>query len=306
MVAAERTRIAVGPDCWRVAALADAVERAGGDVTDLDSASALVLADPQNPAWLSEVLHPGIEWVQLPYAGIEPFLDLLDRDRLWTCGKGVYARPVAEHALALMLAGLRGLRHYLTADQWTGPIGANLHGAHVLVLGGGGITEELLPLLAPFGCQVTVCRRRADAFPGANRTISLSELAAVLPTADIVILALAVTPDTVGVIGAHELALMRADAWLINVARGVHVVTEDLVAALASGEIAGAALDVTDPEPLPPGHPLWSAPNCIITPHVANTPEMGLVLLADRVEENVRRWIAGEPLVGPVDLEAGY
>ncbi|HCB37040.1 MAG TPA: hydroxyacid dehydrogenase, partial [Acidimicrobiaceae bacterium] len=85
-----------------------------------------------------------------------------------------------------------------------------------------------------------------------------------------------------------------------------HVVTDDLVAALRAGEIGGAALDVTDPEPLPDGHPLWDLPGCIITPHVANTPEMGLPLLAERVRRNVELRVAGRPLIGPVDLAAGY
>ncbi len=89
-------------------------------------------------------------------------------------------------------------------------------------------------------------------------------------------------------------------------ARGAHIVTADLVAVLAEGRIGGAALDVTDPEPLPDGHPLWAEPRCIVTPHTANTMEMAIPLLGDRVRENVRRRIAGEPLLGLVDPDAGY
>jgi len=99
---------------------------------------------------------------------------------------------------------------------------------------------------------------------------------------------------------------MSPDAWLVNVARGRHVVTDDLVAALEVGNLGGAALDVTDPEPLPDGHPLWHLPNCIITPHVGNTPEMAVPLLTARITENVRRWSTGEDLLGPVDVAAGY
>ena len=94
---------------------------------------------------------------------------------------------------------------------------------------------------------------------------------------------------------------MEPHAWLVNVAVGRHVVTDDLVKALQAGEIGGAGLDVTEPEPLPEGHPLWSLPNCIITPHVGNTPEMAKPLLAERITANVRRWAHGEPLIGPVD-----
>ena len=119
-------------------------------------------------------------------------------------------------------------------------------------------------------------------------------------------LALALTPETEGLFDARRLALLPSHAWIVNVARGGHIVTDDLVAALRAGTIGGAGLDVTDPEPLPDGHPLWALPNCIITPHVGNTPEMAVPLLAARVEENVRRYLAGEDLLGTVDSSAGY
>src|SRR5205085_8077075 len=118
-------------------------------------------------------------------------------------------------------------------------------------------------------------------------------------------LALALTPETTGIIGAGELALMDGDAWLVNVARGPHVVTDALVEALQSRQIGGAALDVTDPEPLPDGHPLWDLDNCLITPHTADTPEMTAPLLAERVRENVGRLARGEQLIGLVDPALG-
>ncbi len=99
---------------------------------------------------------------------------------------------------------------------------------------------------------------------------------------------------------------MDERAWLVNVARGAHVDTGALVAALTDGSIAGAALDVTDPEPLPDGHPLWGRPNCIVTPHTADTIEMVLPLLAERIRVNVERLAAGRDLVGRVDPDAGY
>ena len=120
------------------------------------------------------------------------------------------------------------------------------------------------------------------------------------------VLALALTPDTEAMFGADEFALMEQHAWIVNVARGRHIVTDDLVDALREGTIGGAGLDVTDPEPLPADHPLWSLPNCIITPHVGNTPEMAKPLLAERVTENVRRFGRGEELIGLVDVDAGY
>jgi phosphoglycerate dehydrogenase-like enzyme len=121
-----------------------------------------------------------------------------------------------------------------------------------------------------------------------------------------VVLALALTPGTTGILDRRRLELLAPGAWVVNVARGAHIVTEDLVAVLREGRIGGAALDVTDPEPLPEGHPLWSEPRCVITPHTANTPEMAVPLLTERVRENVRRRIAGEPLLGAVDPQLGY
>jgi phosphoglycerate dehydrogenase-like enzyme len=230
----------------------------------------------------------------------------MDDDRLWTCGKGVYAEPVAEMAVTLALAGMRGLGTYARAQAWGTPQGTNLLGARVTVLGGGGITESLLRLLKPFECHVTVVRNRAQDMDGADVVLESDRLMDSLPGADLVVVALSLTPDTEGILSASEFELMESHAWVVNVARGRHIVTDDLVAALRDGVIGGAGLDVTDPEPLPEGHPLWTLPNCIITPHVANTPDMAQPLLAERITQNVRRFGRGEELIGPVDPELGY
>jgi len=141
---------------------------------------------------------------------------------------------------------------------------------------------------------------------GVDDVLEADRFADALPGADLVVLALALTPETEGMFSRGEFTLMEPHAWIVNVARGRHIVTDDLVDALRSGTIGGAGLDVTDPEPLPAGHPLWSLPNCIITPHVGNTPEMAKPLLARRVVENVRRFARGEELIGLVDVDAGY
>lgn len=299
--------VAVEPDCWRRASLAVAVTAGGGIVVPVNEAEGLIWADPDNPHLLGPVLEsaPQLRWIQLPYAGIEPYLEFLDDNRLWTCGKGVYAEPVAEMALSMLLGGMRGLTTYIGARSWLGPEGRNLRGARVTILGGGGITTELLKLLEPFDCDVTVLRRHPAPMPGAN-VVGPASLPDVLAGADAVVVALALTAETRGIIDADALDVMPEHCWLVNVARGEHIVTDDLVAALRSDVIAGAALDVTDPEPLPDGHDLWDLPNCIITPHVGNTPEMGLELLDRRVTENVRRYAAGEPLLGPVEVALGY
>ena len=286
------------------------MEDGGGTIVDAPAASALVWTDPSDPQGLTSLLdaHRGIRWVQLPWAGIEPYVEVVraHADRTWTCGKGVYAKPVAEHALALALAGLRQLGTYARVTDWTAPLGTNLLGAKVVILGGGGITDCLLALLGPFGCDVTVVRRTPAPMSGANRVVGIDALDVALTDASLVVLALALTPATTGIIDRRRLELLAPHGWLVNVARGAHVMTDDLVAVLAAERIGGAALDVTDPEPLPAGHPLWNEPRCIITPHTANTPEMAVPLLGARVRDNVRRWIAGAPLLGPVDPEAGY
>jgi phosphoglycerate dehydrogenase-like enzyme len=290
------------------AAFAAAVREAGATVGPLAEAEALIWADPQRSDLYPELIGaaPRVRWIQLPYAGIEPFVDYLDARFVWTCGKGVYAPPVAEHALALALAGLRGIDTYARADRWLEPIGRNLLGARVLILGGGGISLSLIDLLEPFGCAITVFRHHDVPIARARVITERNQLDVALPDADVVVIALSLTERTRGIVDAAFLSRMAAHAWLVNVGRGGHVVTDDLVVALLEQRIGGAALDVTDPEPLPQGHRLWSIPNCIVTPHIANTPEMGLPLIAARVRENVARFIAGEPLVGVVDVELGY
>ncbi len=288
-------------------AFMQAVRDGGGHPSGLAEATGLVWADPARADDFPSVIAqaPNVRWVQLPFAGIEPFGSHLDSRYTWTCGKGVYAAPVAEHVLALTLAGLRGIAGYARANEWSAPEGRNLFGARVTIFGGGGICDEVRSLFAPFGCRFTVVRRSPVASEGAIVVGPAGAIDAVRD-ADVVVLALALTSQTRGMVDAAFLAAMQSHAWLVNVARGAHVVTDDLVAALRAGTIAGAALDVTDPEPLPSGHPLWTQPTCIITPHIANTPDMGLPLIAERVRANVERFVRGEPLLGLVDVSAGY
>jgi phosphoglycerate dehydrogenase-like enzyme len=209
-------------------------------------------------------------------------------------------------ALSLALAGMRGLGHYTRAREWSAPFGRNLLGSSVTILGGGGITESLIRLLTPFDCRITVVRNRVQEMEGVDEVVEADRFIDALTGADLVVLALALTPDTEGMLARNEFELMEDHAWVVNVARGRHIVTDDLVWALQNGVIGGAGLDVTDPEPLPAGHPLWSLPNCIITPHVGNTPEMAVPLLSERITANVRRYARGEELLGPIDVGLGY
>ncbi len=294
----------------------DAVRQGGGVVVEAgEPADALVWTTWWDVArGLGEALaaQPDVRWVQLPMAGVEKvgevglFSDPSFSHITWTCAKGSYAEPVAEHALCLALAGLRQLPVRARATSWGKPAAVSLYDARVTILGGGGITRVLLDLLAPFRVRATVVRRSPGPLSGADRTVSPEQLHAHLPDALVVFLALALTPATTHIISEVELKLMGRQSWLVNVARGRHVDTAALVSALEDASIGGAALDVTDPEPLPDGHSLWSMPNCLITPHSADTEEMTRPLLAGRIRENVERFAAGLPLVGQVDPLAGY
>jgi phosphoglycerate dehydrogenase-like enzyme len=300
-------RIAVAPSNspeWvRAAVLAG-----GGEVAEPAEASAVVWTAARDPQGLAELLRENahIEWVQVPFAGIENFVPVIDDSRTWTCGKGVYAEPVAEHVLALALAGMRNIAQYARETSWSGPVGRNLLNANVTIVGGGGITESLIRLLTPFGCSITVVRRTVEHIEGADTVVGTENLVDALVGADLVVLALSLTPETEGLLGRPEFEVMESHAWIVNVARGAHIVTDDLVWALQNNIIGGAALDVTNPEPLPTDHPLWKLSNCIITPHVGNTPEMAVPLLSERITQNVSRYLADEQLIGLVDVKNGY
>ena len=307
MSSPDAPRIALAPDTaphW----LAEAIAEGGGHLVPLSEADGIIWADPRDPAALEAALAAASEatWVQLPFAGVENFGHLIDDEHIWTCGKGVYAEPVAELALGLGISGLRGIGQYARTSEWTRPVGRNLLGGRVSIFGGGGIAVSLVRLLQPFDCHITVVRQNVRDMDGVDDVLEADRYPDALAGADLVVLALALTPDTEGIIGQGEFKLMEEHAWLVNVARGRHVVTDELVDALRDGVIGGAGLAVTDPEPLPADHPLWSLPNCIITPHVGNTPEMAKPLLAERVTANVRRFARGSELIGLVDTELGY
>ncbi len=305
----EPVPVAVRPEGLRPH-LAQAVVDAGGRLVEPAEARMLVWSDATDADGLRALLAhaPQIEVVQLLWAGVEGFADLgLFQDgRTWACGKGVYADPVAEHALAMLLSGLRGLPARGAATSWGPQGGVSLLGGRVTILGGGGIAASLVRLLQPFDPEITVVRRTPQPMEGVRQVVGPSDLATAVEGRDAVVVALALTPDTTGVVDADLLRRMGAGCWLVNVGRGAHVVTDDLVAALRAGTIAGAALDVTEPEPLPDGHPLWTLPSALITPHTANTEEMAVPLVSARVRANVRRLAEGQPLIGLVDPQLGY
>lgn len=291
--------------------LAAAVREGGGVVEPLSDATAgLVLSDVVSASEVAKVLaaHPGIRWIQLYLAGVDQYDALMRSNptRKWTSGKGAFGQPVGEFAITLTLAMLRGVPTFARASSWGPPRGTSLQDRNVVLVGAGGVGSEILRLLQAFTEHITVVRAHDRPVPGAERTVTDAGMDEVLATADVVILAAALTAGTDHLMDARRLALLKPEAFLINVSRGPTVDTDALVQALAGGKLAGAALDVTDPQPLPDGHPLWSEPRALITPHTAETPEMVAPLLARRVRENVRRFAAGEPLEGLVNVDEGY
>ena len=292
-----------------------AVIAGGGEVASLGpQVSGLIWTDSQEVAELAEILRVNkqIRWVQLPFAGVDNFKSLFDevhsRNQVvtFTSAKGAYREPVAEHALMLALALARALPERLAAKTWGRKFAATLFDSKVVIVGGGGIAEELVRLLTPFRPEISVVRREAREMTGVTRVSNLDDLDQLLPTADFVFNTSALTEQTRGLFNSRRFGLMQPSAYFINIARGAIVNTADLEAALRGKLIAGAGIDVTDPEPLPDGHSLWEAPNLIITPHTADTPEMCVRLLSERVVENVRRILAGESLEGEVNLKLGY
>lgn len=305
--------VAILPQPWP--GIAAAVEAAGGQVAELSlSTRGLIwLAHAESDDLVATLEdNPRIGWVQLPWAGVDRFATTLKHfasrtSPVWTSAKGSYSEPVAEHALALTLAVLRGLPEKVRSKTWAVPrAGITLYGRKVLVVGAGGIAREIMRLFAPFEVEITIVRRSADPLTGAFRTVAANDLMAVLPEADVVILAAAATDETAHLIGAIELAAMKPTTALINIARGTLIDELALISSLEAGHLAGAGLDVTDPEPLPDGHPLWSAPRTIVTSHSADTAEMVAPLLAERVRRNVEALLGHSRFVGVVDPALGY
>lgn len=306
-------RLAVLPDGAdaqpaSLAALTAAIETGGGAVTAPDQAEGLIWTRWNDPALLVDTLAglPSVKWVQLVSAGVDGVLPALDAGRVWTSAKGCYSRPIAEYAIAGLLAGMRSLPAYARERSWRAQPARSLMGAKVTIIGGGGIATALTSMLTPFGCEITVVRRGAGTVPGAAHTVRSERLAEGVHGAEVLVVAAALTTETTGLVDSRLLGSLSTGAWLVNVGRGRHVVTDAVIAALADGHLGGAVLDVTDPEPLPADHPLWRFDNCIITPHVSCPMTLSAPYLLARVSDNVERFAQGRPLTGLVRVDAGY
>jgi phosphoglycerate dehydrogenase-like enzyme len=250
-----------------------------------------------------------LKWLNTVAAGVDPFpLDLLrQRGVVFTNGAGINAITIAEYAVMGMLSVAKGFREVLRAadrHEWLAeaPGKQELYGSSALVLGAGAIGGAIADRLAPFGVKVAKMRRR----PGPGE-LGPDTWRAALGGFDWVIVTVPATPDTDRLIGAAELAAMKPTACVVNVSRGTVIDQPALIAALREGRLGHAFLDVTDPEPLPPDHPLWALPNATITMHLSGRSQTLMFRRsAERFLANLQRWSKGEPLEHTVDLALGY
>ena len=241
---------------------------------------------------------PQLRLVQLLSAGAERFAGRLPEGVLLCNARGAHTPSTAEWAVAATLAAQRGFPFFVreqAAGRWSSETFSSLVGARVLVVGAGDIGTTIGRMLAGFDVDLTYVARTAR--DGVRSTAELPEL---LPHADVVILIVPVTPETTGMVDAAFLAAMKDGALLVNAARGVVVDTDALLAELTTGRLR-AALDVTEPEPLPDGHPLWTAPGLLLTPHVGGAVPDTNARAAAAVTEQLARVLAGEPLANVVD-----
>jgi phosphoglycerate dehydrogenase-like enzyme len=266
----------------------------------------------------SETLNAGksIQWIQLLSAGVENCVSMpavKERNILVTNMQRIAGPVIAEHVMAMTLALARGLDVYIPAQaqgKWIPRLppgrATTIDGKTMLVVGLGGIGTEVAKRAHAMGMKVTATRNSGRTGPDFVSYVGLAdELPKLASEADFVVNTAPLTPQTTGIFNAALFAKMKPTAFFINIARGGSVVTSDLVDALNNKTIAGAGLDVTDPEPLPPGHPLWKAPNLVLTPHVSADSDVGGAA-PEVVRENVRRYVSGGKMLSVVDVARGY
>jgi len=260
-----------------------------------------------------------LHWIQMYSSGVERcvYIPAVQEGKyLLTNGQKIGSPALAEHSIALMMTLVRGIDTF-HANQikgsWVRDVDMDrdgfmeLDGRTVLVVGLGGIGTQVAKRAHGLGMRVIATRGSRREGPDYVDYVGLAdEVIDLAGQADVVINTAPLTSRTRGMFDAEFFAAMKSNAYFVSVGRGASTVTDDLVAALESGQIAGAGLDVTDPEPLPEGHPLWSTPRVIITPHTGGRSDKGRDRLFLLVQENLRRYVAGEPLYSVVDVERGY
>jgi len=259
-----------------------------------------------------------LKWVQVMSAGVERVLhlsggnDLRDSDIILTNNQIVQGPEIADHALAMLLTLSRGIPAFIDARQkgeWRRGAyrGIELNGRTAVVIGVGGIGTQIAVRARGFGMEVIgVDPEDIPFLPFVSKVVKPDQLDAVLPTADVVFVSAPHTPQSHRMMGPKQFDLMKPGSYFIAVSRGALYDLDGLVRALDSRRLAGAGVDVTDPEPLPAGHALWKFDNVIVTPHIAGRSDKDRARMMGTVKENVRRFVEGKPLINVVDKRKGY
>ena len=263
---------------------------------------------------LPDPLPENVRFIQWVFTGVEQLVGagVMKPGTRWANAAGVFAKPVAEHAMALILASLHQYKYVFEKSSFS--IRREMDSRQdwlflnkrVAIFGAGGIGRELISMLRPFGPHITAVNRSGRPVEGADETVAMAEADHVWGEADIVVLVTPLTFETIGMVNAEVLDRMKESAYLINVGRGGLVVTDDLVDALSNRRIRGAGLEVVDPEPLPEEHALWHLDNVVLTPHVAALGSVARAMIAPTIIANAAAVERGERMPTEVDVEAGY
>lgn len=290
------------------------IEAAGHTyVEDVHDADFLVFNG--GPRKFPDPLPENIRFVQATFAGVDALLDaglIRPGGVRWACASGLYDDTVAESTIAILLAQMHMHKMITQAGSWSvrREVDKNkqwlFDNKTVAILGAGRIAAKLIEMLSVFGVKIIAVTRSGRQVAGADESYAMADADLVWGAADIFVVLAPLTPETRHMINRDVLARMRPNAVVVNVARGPLVNTDDLVEALRNGTIAGAALDVTEPEPLPDDHPLWDIPTCVITPHTANTYTIIQERTGRLVVDNAAAFEAGQIMPNEVNLETGY
>jgi phosphoglycerate dehydrogenase-like enzyme len=258
---------------------------------------------------------PNLKWLHLASAGADGMTDIslyANKSIMLTKSSGTFGIPMAEHIIGMMIALSRNSIYYYEEQKrsrWCGtlPDFVDVYGSTVLVLGLGDIGTEVCKRLLAFGCKLIGFRRDASKPHELLSDVRpISKLHDCLPEADYVIICTPGTVETKGLFGREEFALMKDKTIIINVGRGIIIDSDALNEALVDGKIGGAGLDVTDPEPLPEEHPLWNAPNLLITPHISAATKLTTERRAGVFINLLKLYVAGQEMYNIVDFDAGY
>jgi phosphoglycerate dehydrogenase-like enzyme len=303
-----RALTAASPRARIVAVEADSVLE---EIADADAFVGTI-----KPEWVRA--GKNLQWVQSRSAGVESVLhlsggnDLRDSDIILTNNQIVQGPEIADHAMAMLLAMTRDLPRYLrqqSAEEWKStPLNVfELNKKTALVIGMGGIGTQIAIRAWAHGMTVVgVDPEDMPMTPYVDRVVKPDQMADILPLADVVFMTAPYTQASYRMVGASEFELMKKGSWFIAVSRGGTYDLNALVKALDSKKLAGAGVDVTDPEPLPANHPLWKFDNVIITPHMAGRSDVDQSRMIGLIQENIRRFVDGEPLLNVVDKQKGY